>query len=176
LAAAAANWTAPETELEFPAAAGNWELAETMSIEEAARLMSVQSEAALATLDGGRPYVSAVGYLYEREAASARFGKIFMLLSDLARHTKNLAKNPVTSLLVVEDNPNAPIHERKRVTLEGRVRPVDDRIRFEELRSKYLKVFPKSEIFFSLPDFRFYEMEISALHWIGGFGKAAVFK
>ena len=47
---------------------------------------------------------------------------------------------------------------------------------FASLKEEYLKVFPRSDMFFQLPDFRFYEVTAVEIHWIGGFGKAGTFK
>lgn len=142
--------------------------------EKPLNLLESSREGAIATIgEDGRPFASAAGFLYEKSAA--RFGKIYFLLSGLARHTKNLLKHPDASLLVMEET-DAPVHEKKRATAQGRVRRVEASEKWEALKSNYLKVFPRAEIFFTLPDFRFYEMEISEIHWIGGFGQAKQFK
>lgn len=160
------------------------------NLDEAFELLRKSNEGALGTVEEGRPFVSGAGFFYEEGAAEARDypwsrlrgtrpkgrgeagGKILFLLSDLARHTKNLARNPAASLLIVEAA-GGPIHEKKRLTLQGAVRRVEGRGEFERLKEKYLAVFPRAAIFFTLPDFRFYEMRIEEAHWIGGFGKAA---
>ena len=138
--------------------------------EEALQLLSSVHEGSLATMDAsGEPFVSAVGFITEGE-------KIFILMSDLARHTKHLIQNPKASLLIVEQNTKLPIHEKKRASLSGLVLRVQDQTAFEKLKQNYLKAFPKANIFFTLPDFRFYEFQISEIYWIGGFGKAESIK
>lgn len=156
------------------------------NLQAALSLIENSREGALATLDAqdapaqsrdpvfSRPFVSAVGYLYERTAG--KYGTTYLLLSDLARHTVNLKKNPGSSLLIVEANQDLPIHERKRVTLLGKAKIIDDKKKFEALKKDYLKIYPRAEIFFTLPDFRFYEIEINEIYWIGGFGKAEHFR
>ena len=143
------------------------------NLDAAFSLLKLQCEGALGTLEGECPFVSAVGYLYEKSTGPEDLGKIYFLLSDLARHTKNLRVNSQASLLVVEDD-EAPIHEKKRLSLQGKVVLTNGKL--EKLKSEYFKVFPKSGIFFTLADFHFYEMAISEIHWIGGFGKVATFR
>lgn len=134
-------------------------------------LINSSSEAALATLEEGFPYASATGYIVENETRLT----VAVLLSRLARHTKNISKNPAVSLLVVESKPQAPVHEKMRATLLGQAIPVQDQAAFEPLKRAYLKKFPRSEIFFTLPDFAFYRIEPEEIHWIAGFGKAQTF-
>lgn len=139
-------------------------------------LIKSSSEAALGTLEesspeaGWHPYLSATGYIVaDEESLSAA-----VFLSKLARHTRNIQKNPCVSLLVVETGRD-PIHQRARATLIGKAVMVRDEEAAGHLKREYLKRFPKAEIFFSLPDFSFYRIEPSEIHWIAGFGKAGTF-
>ena len=143
--------------------------------EDAINLIQSGHEASLGTIEDGRPYVSAVGYVYGH-SKSAKFGSVFILISDLARHSKNIQKNPAVSLLIVESSVNSPIHERRRATVLGSAKRVEDKENFLSLKQKYLEHFPKASLFFTLPDFRFYEIAIDEIHWIGGFGKAETIK
>ena len=93
----------------------------------------------------------------------------------MARHTRNIQKNPDVSLLVTENGP-APSYEKKRATLQGRIRWVKDETEFKKFKARYIQAFPTSEMFFTFSDFRFFEMEISELHWIAGFGKIETFR
>lgn len=163
--------------------AGDWELLSGLILSE--------SEAALATIEENhrpqppagagqtepqaaaypsRPFASATGYVVEDPARLT----VALLLSRLARHTRNIQKNPAVSLLVVESS-KAPVHERMRATLAGSVVPVESKAAFEPLKKAYLAKFPRSEIFFTLPDFSFYRLEPMEIHWIGGFGRAGTY-
>ena len=135
------------------------------------RLILHSSEAALGTLEDEGPFVSGAGYAVEEDENI----KVALLLSDLSRHTRNIVKRPRVSLLVVESKADTPIHEKQRATLLGEAKRIEDQKKFDRLKQSYLKRFPKSEIFFSLPDFRFYEVQPEEIHWIGGFGKAKTF-
>lgn len=144
----------------------------TTELESVWRLISEAGEVALGTLEGETPFVSATAYLFEREDET-RFGNFYLLLSDRARHTENLKIHNAVSLLVVGGDPAAsPIHERPRVTILGRAEPVQSREKSAELRERYLEIFPRSKIFLTLPDFRFYGVRPREIHWIGGFGEA----
>lgn len=157
--------------------------------EEFLELLNSVSEGALATIDAeSRPFASAVGFIVQHESTSSK-PQIFILMSDLARHAKHIALHPEASLLVMEQNLKIPVHEKKRATLYGEVKRIEHPKKgqvqdcesgpgpsFETLKKEYLKAFPKSEIFFSLPDFRFYELKIAEIYWIGGFGKAQTLK
>jgi len=144
-------------------------------LDAAIRIIQSAFEASLGTVEDGAPFVSGTGFLFLNDpAAEARIlgGRLYLLLSDLAQHTRNLKKNSHASLLIVEKKDDLPIHEKKRLTFQGQVRRIEDPEVFERLKTKYLEIFPRSEIFFGLPDFHFYELEVSRVHWIGGFGKA----
>ncbi len=141
------------------------------SFESVRELIRESSEAALGTVEGSQPFVSAVGFVSQQSEDII----LDLLLSDLSRHTRNLQKNPSVSLLVVEEGKTIPVHEKVRATLLGKAELVKNQEKFQQLKKIYLKQFPKSEIFFSLPDFRFYEIKPQEIHWIGGFGKAQTF-
>lgn len=148
----------------------------SQSIETALSLIASSSEGFLATLEGEVPFVSAVSYIYEPNSGDPnKPGRICLFLSSLARHTRNFKKTPNVSLLVVEDG-SLPIYERKRVTLQGKIDEVKDEGRFKDFRARYLEIFPNSEVFFSLPDFQFFEIRFTELHLISGFGKISTFR
>lgn len=141
------------------------------------QLLENVHEAALGTVEDGKPFVSAVGFIFLPNAAPGTDwpagGAICLLLSDLSRHTRNLKQCPEAGFLVAENKPGIPVHEKKRASFQGRIERVDDKMVCEKLKQEYLKIFPRSEVFFTLPDFYFYELKVSNIHWIGGFGKAA---
>jgi len=144
--------------------------------EEILDILVNTGEASLGTIENGRPYVSAVGYVYRPVDNPENCGHLYLLLSDLARHARNLVTSSPVSLLVIEKKSGIPVHELRRMSLQGRAARIRDAALFESLRSDYIKQFPRSEMFFQLPDFRFYQVTIDEVHWIGGFGKAGTFK
>lgn len=145
----------------------------TSDFTEPLQLFESTNDAALGTVAGENPCVSSVGYVYQSDE---KFGKFYLLLSDLAKHTQNLKAKPDVSLLITEPNLELPVHERKRATVLGKATLVKEKEIFSKLKEVYLLAFPKSEIFFTLADFRFYEIAPAEVHYYGGFGKAKVFK
>ena len=145
-------------------------------IETALSLIACSYEGFLATIEGEKPFVSAVSYLYEVNPGDpTKPGKVCLLLSELARHTRNFQKNPNVSLFILENN-SAPVYERKRVTIQGTIHYVKDEERYKNFKIKYLQIFPSAEPLFTFQDFRFFEINIADLHLIGGFGKVDTFR
>ena len=140
-------------------------------IEAAATLLQSCTEGFLGTLEDKVPFVSAVSYLYESTADFQNgLGRILILVSDLARHTQNMQKNPQVSLLAVESG-TTPVYEKKRVTIQGTAQIIKDEERFNLFKARYIKTFPGSAGFFNFGDFRFYEINVTSMHLISGFGK-----
>lgn len=129
-------------------------------------------EGYLATLEEGLPYVSAAAFIFEPRNDKERF---YFLLSDLARHTKNVKSHPGVSLLIPFKAPDKGFYETPRLTVQGQARLVEDEQTLKELRESYARKVPQSGSFMSLPDFRFYVLEPASFHWIGGFGKAKTY-
>ncbi len=126
-------------------------------------LISAGGVAALATLepDGG-PFAS---YVF---TAPALDGAPLTLLSRLARHTANLARDPRASLLCVhEPEPGSDSMAAARLTLVGRVVKHDD----AQSRRLYLQRHPDAERYASFADFSLYRFEIASGHLVAGFGR-----
>ena len=142
--------------------------------DEISLLLERAHEGALATLEGGKPFVSAVGCLYVAGESGSETtpvsGQIYFLLSDLARHTKNIRKHPQVSMHVLEKG-DAPAYERRRASAQGQIAEIRDREEFENYKMRYLEMFPGGKIFFTLSDFHFFEIEIAEIYFVGGFGK-----
>ncbi len=135
--------------------------------DEVLALLRENKEAVLATLENGAPFTSAVNYLYQ---AGESWGKAYFLMSDLARHTRNVKMNPNISLQIIESS-SLPLYQRKRISIQGVLTKVREQSLLDFLRQNYLQCFPESKIFFTLADFHFYEMMVSEVYFIGGFGK-----
>jgi len=138
--------------------------ASTAAALDAARLMTGAKRAALATLDRttGHPYVSLVTVAISREGAP------LMLLSQLAKHTRNLDADSRASLLfeptgVAEGDPLA----LARVTVMGNAAPTLD----PSARPTFLANHPDAEMYASFADFRFFSLPPQSAHFIGGFGR-----
>jgi putative heme iron utilization protein len=129
---------------------------------EAKRLIRTARRGALATkdADSGGPYASLVA------VATAADGAPLLLLSALARHTKNLARETRVSLLV-EDVGLADPLSGSRVTVWGAIAPATD----ADARRRYLARHPSAEAYAGFGDFGFWRIEPEGAHLVAGFGR-----
>jgi putative heme iron utilization protein len=117
----------------------------------------------MATIDAknGHPYASLVTLATDASGAPT------LLISDLARHTANLAKDPRASIMVDETGALADPLQGARVTLYGRVERTAD----EAVRRRFLARHPEASFYADFPDFAFCRLVVEGAHYIGGFGR-----
>ena len=111
-------------------------------------------------LNKGWPYNSLV------QVASNK-GELFLLVSELSDHTKNIHENKNISLLFDGTSSHNRMNS-ERVTIIGTVTKVDK----EPLHKLFTKAHPKSKLFYNFEDFSVYQMDIQRGRYVGGFGKA----
>jgi len=128
----------------------------------AKRLLREARSGALATLmpGSGDPYCSLVN------VATAADGAPLLLISKLAVHTKNILADPRVSLMLDERKEGDPL-EGARVMLMGQAAATDD----PAARRRYLARHPEAEMFAGFGDFGFYQIELSGVHLVAGFGR-----
>jgi len=120
--------------------------------------------ASLATLSSeGWPYVSLV------LVAPDVNGFPLMLLSDLAEHSKNLARDPRASLLFDGTVGMADPLSGPRVTLLGWTAGVED----SGAHDRYLAVHSQAVSWSGMTDFRLYRLTPTRARLIEGFGRIA---
>jgi heme iron utilization protein len=131
---------------------------------EAKRLLRLARTGALATIDreGGAPLTTLVGI------ASDWDGSPLFLMSELARHTRNLAGDARASLLLSIPSGRGDPLNHPRVTVSGPVELHPD----PSSRSRYLRRNPKAGLYADFADFAVRRMRIEAVHFNGGFGRA----
>lgn len=127
------------------------------------RLIRTAVKGALATLDHGtgHPYVSLVLVATEPD------GTPVLLLSMLARHGKNLKKDPRASLLLDGTGDREEVLTGDRLTLSGEVVPSSS----PTARRRFLARHPSAGGYVDFGDFSIYTLRISSGHFIGGFGR-----
>jgi len=132
---------------------------------EAKSLLRTAREAALATRDrvSGAPFVTLVGLACDHSGAP------LLLLSTLSSHTKNLAADPNASLLLASPHRRGDPLNRPRMTLVGAFRSAPE----PAAKARYLARNPKAKLYAGFADFAMFRLEISAVHFNGGFGRAA---
>lgn len=127
----------------------------------ARRLIRTVRQATLATLDvetGGGPYASLALTACGHDAAP------LLLLSDLARHSRNIAADGRVSLLFAKSSRDAIALGRASVI--GRAEPCDDPL----LRNRFLARHASAQTFAQFTDFRLYRVAVDSVHFVGGFG------
>jgi heme iron utilization protein len=127
------------------------------------RLMRTAVKGALGTIDHdtGHPYASLVLVATEPD------GTPVLLLSTLARHTKNLGKDPRASLLLDGTGDRAEPLTGDRLTLIGEVGPSSSPI----ARRRFIARHPSADDYAGFGDFSVYTLRVSGGHFIGGFGR-----
>lgn len=121
----------------------------------------------LATLKAGsgHPYASLVTVATDPE------GTPVLLISRLAVHTQNLLADNRASLLIDATSTSGDPLAGGRVTLIGRARIVED----AAAKRRFLARHPESAMYAGFTDFSFWQVEIEAAHYVGGFGRIVDF-
>jgi putative heme iron utilization protein len=126
-------------------------------------LLGNAKAATLATAEASAPFAALV-----TPAFMADFSPI-LLLSQLSTHTRQLQANPACALLVVGEAAEANPQTAPRLCLTGTAAPVDD----PAVRAQFLATHPYAKLYADFADFGFWRIEISAVHYVGGFAAAA---
>lgn len=136
------------------------------SVAERARtLVAAHSVGALGTLsDDGNPWASMVTY------GCLPDGSPVFLLSTLAEHGRNVARDPRASLVVAEAWADTEPLAHGRVTLVGKVeRPTGAQA--ELARDAHLKAVPSAAAYEGFGDFSLWVMRVERVRWVGGYGR-----
>ena len=133
---------------------------------DARRLLRLARTGALATFDAASrlPLATLVG------VASDWDGAPLFLMSELARHTRNLADDARASLLVTSVGGRGDPLNQPRLTIGGPVVRHDD----PSSRERYVRRNPKAKLYVGFGDFAVRRMRIESVHFNGGFGRADV--
>ena len=131
-------------------------------VASARALIRSSRRASLATLDAGsgQPYVSLIGM------ASDRDGAPLLLISDLARHTRNVEADSRASVLCADVGTGDPL-AHPRVTLFGRCAAVDK----AAMKPRWLARQPDSAMYYDFGDFNMLRLEPEGGHLVAGFGR-----
>jgi hypothetical protein len=130
-------------------------------VRAAKRLIRESRNGALGSLlPGGAPYASLV------TVSTLPDGSPLLLLSKLARHTTNIARDNRVSLLLHEDRPGDPL-EGTRISLSGTITKTED----SGAPQRFLAHHPAAETYAGFADFGFWRIEIESAHLVAGFGR-----
>lgn len=108
----------------------------------------------------GYPFGSVVPYVLDHEA------RPILLISRLAEHSKNLAADARTSLLIHETGSN--VLAQARVALVGKAEPVTN---VDDVEARYTRYFPETAGYRTQLDFDFWRIVPVTLRAIAGFAK-----
>lgn len=135
--------------------------------ERSRTLMAIGTGASLATQSTecpGFPFGSLVAYSVDEA------GRPILCLSSLAEHSRNMAADPRASLMVTA--PEDGVNDRlalSRVTLVGEMKVLEGEER-EAALDLYAAGHP-SAFYVRFDDFSAYRLEVSAIRYVGGFGR-----
>ena len=126
------------------------------------RLARQADRAALATrLAEGAPYASLVLLALDLDATP------LLLLSDLAEHSRNIAREPRVSLLIDGTAGLADPLTGPRATLIGRAEAVVD----ARLLGRFVARHPSAASYAGFRDFKLYRLGVERAHLVAGFGR-----
>jgi putative heme iron utilization protein len=133
--------------------------------EEARTLVAATNVATLATLaDDGGPWASLVTF------GATEDGAPVLLVSTLAEHGRNLARDGRASLVVAQPSPTGDPLAAGRVTLAGIARTPGG-ARADAARAAYDAAVAQAAIFAGFSDFSLYVLEVERVRWVGGYGR-----
>lgn len=132
--------------------------------DSARTLLATASRGILATIaaQDGYPYASVV------ELMPTTDGDLIMLLSDLAEHTRNLAADDRSSVVLNEHDVHGEVLALGRATYKGRIAKLEDT---SGIREEYLELHSSASMYVDFADFNFYRLTVEAVRYIGGFGR-----
>jgi heme iron utilization protein len=116
----------------------------------------------LCTVPRGYPHGSFVTVAFDD-------GHPVFLISELAEHTKHLRSDARASLLLADASVDDPL-ARARMTLIGDCRPAVDK---RAAARVFLARHPEAVQHAELEDFMYWRLEVSAVRYIGGYGRMA---
>ena len=132
--------------------------------ERARTLVAQTSTGTLCTLalePEGYPYGSFVTVAFDN-------GDPIFLISGLAEHTKNLARDSRASLLVSEGGSADPL-ANGRVTILGPCTRVEGDL--GSARAAFFAAHPNSSYYADFRDFAFWKLQVNYVRYIGGYGR-----
>lgn len=110
----------------------------------------------------GYPFGSVVPFCLDYQ------GRVIILISELAQHTKNVKVDSRCSLLVFAEG--GDIQAAARLTIVADAKPIAQE-EVESVAQRYYRYFPQAKDFHKIHDFSFWVLEPVKYRYIGGFGK-----
>jgi hypothetical protein len=113
----------------------------------------------------GYPFGSVTPFISDSD------GTLFMYISDIAQHARNLYQDSRMSLVVFDQSKSSgDQNEQARVTLVGDAKIVEPD-QHQTILDRYLLRFPEANAYTQAHDFNMWQVDIKRVRFIGGFGK-----
>ena len=97
-------------------------------------------------------------------------GQVIFYVSDIAQHARNLIEDPRLSITFFNQTETGDQNSQGRLTLSGNAAPLSIE-QAEEHAERFWRLFPDAKGYSQAHDFRFWQLNVEAARWIGGFGK-----
>ena len=134
-------------------------------VEQALMLLMQGDGGILATINGNSPYVSSTPFTLNKD------GNPIIFISDLARHTAYISKNPNVSIIINKPDKDGDYFNGSRVTVNGKMVKVTDEEEIKLCAKSYMSRFKEAQAWADFGDFNYYKLETSEMFMIGGFGE-----
>jgi hypothetical protein len=134
--------------------------------EEARTLVAAAASGALASLsDDGTPWASIITF------GATDLGEPVLVVSRMAEHARNLAREPRCSIAIAEAVPEGedPL-DRGRITLAGRV-VVPEGAEAGSALEAHARHYPYARDYATWDDFTTYVLRVERVRWVGGFAR-----
>ncbi len=137
--------------------------------ERLARLIRSTRWAAMATVDAVDPYVSWVAYAPEENLSS-----LYLHLSHLAKHTRNLLENGKIAVAISEpDSGEGDPQQLARLILQGHIEVIGcDNELYPAAKARYLGRFPDALMRFGFADFALFRFVVEKGRYVEGFASS----
>ncbi len=132
-------------------------------IKNAHVLLNSQSFGILSTISvklDRFPFGSVVPYCLDDQ------GRLVILISTIAQHTKNILKDNRCSITIIQDSDE--VQSNGRICIIGKMESLDSAA--TDTSEIYFRNFPKSRSYSNTHNFSFYYLEPVSIRYIGGFG------
>ena len=137
------------------------------ALQQAKSLCASHNSLFLSTLSNNRkdfPFASVAQYLYGAD------NHFYLFISDIAQHSKNLAKHPQLSFMILNQQQQDDA-ENPRVTVMANAEKLT-RDSSQTLISEFVEQHPKAAQYAELADFHIWRLTVQRVRYIGGFGQA----
>ena len=124
--------------------------------------------ASLGTCNNNQPFVSMVAF-----STNDNFSEFYILISQLAKHSKNIAVNNKISLMICQPETESENPQTlARFSITGTARLIEKNTEeYISAKNNYLTKNTSAVMYFSLGDFQLYKLEIDKGRFVAGFAK-----